>query len=144
MLSTISIGFIETSGKYLRSRSPPNVTLVAYILSRCELNSIGSSSADLDSLGCLLSGGSDVTLLVSSGAASGFSTARVTGGCDTFSVPGCSGMTGFMSGGVGVDETGGVSIAGAGGVLGVTIDATGKGGADCVGDGFGVSGGLTG
>ena len=53
--------------------------------------------------------------------------------------------------GVGVGVTGGVLAVCAGGVgvLGVTIDATGNGGAVCVGSGFGGSdfggsGGLTG
>ena len=46
---------------------------------------------------------------------------------------GGSGMTGFMSGGVGT-----------GGALGVTMDATGNGGSGCAGAGFGGSGCLTG
>ena len=83
-------------------------------------------------------------LLTGSGAPSGFSVACAAGGCGVLSCFGGSGMTGFMSGGVGADVTGDVPAVGAGGVLGVTMDATGNGGSGCAGTGFGGSGGLTG
>ena len=88
-----------------------------YTSSRGELNSIGSSSTALDSLGCSLSAEIGMTLLTDIGAVSGFSTVCVAGGRAVFSCFGGSGMTGFTSGGVGTGD-----------VLGVTLDATGNGG----------------
>lgn len=114
ILSVIAKAGIVTSGKYLRSRSPPNVTFSEYKFSRGELNSIGSSSTALDSLGCSLSAEIGMTLLTDIGAVSGFSTVCVAGGRAVFSCFGGSGMTGFTSGGVGTGD-----------VLGVTLDATG-------------------
>ena len=155
MLSTIAMADIVTSGKYLRSRSPPNMIFSDCILSRGVLDSIGSSSAALDLLGCLPSAEIGMTLLTGAGAVSGFSAVRAAGGCGVLSCFGSSGMTGFMSGGVGAGVTGDVpvagagmtgeaSVTGAGDTLGVTIDATGNGGSGCVGAGFGGSGRLTG
>lgn len=85
-----------------------------------------------------------MTLLADVGAVSGFSTVCVAGNCGGLSCFGGSGMTGFISGGVGVTGDVPVAGAGAGDTLGVTIDATGNGGSGCAGAGFGGSGGLTG
>ena len=144
MLSTIAMADIVTSGKYLRSRSPPNMIFSDCILSRGVLDSIGSSSAALDLLGCLPSAEIGMTLLTGAGAVSGFSAVCVAGGRAVFSCFGGSGMTGFIFGGASVTGDAPVVGAGAGDTLGVTIDATGNGGSGCVGAGFGGSGGLIG
>ena len=85
-----------------------------------------------------------ITLLTGSGAISGFSAACAAGGCGVLSCFDGSDMIDFMPSDICFGVTCGAPTAGVGDALGVTIDATGNGGADCAGAGFGGSGGLTG